>query len=94
MTDPIRYRKDDEGNRYKVVMNEGFEGYIGRWTTACSGCYESTDGFPTGDIGGGCDECGYTGKRRWSMWVPFDITAWHKHMVEQEHLLEQESEAG
>lgn len=32
----------------------------------CSGCHESYDNGP----GMGCSECGYTGMRRHSMWVP------------------------
>lgn len=46
----------------------------GEWTTSCSGCFETEDGHPVGEypwdakahchVGGGCSECGYTGKRR------------------------------
>lgn len=36
------------------------------WTQSCSGCnYESEA------RGGGCDECGYHGVVRNSMWVPY-----------------------
>jgi hypothetical protein len=50
------------------------------WTTSCSGCLETEDGHPVGRyewdakhscyIGGGCHECGYTGKRRQRELVP------------------------
>lgn len=30
-------------------------------------------------VGAGCSECGYTGKRRSEVWVPFDMTAWDKY---------------
>jgi hypothetical protein len=45
-----------------------------KWTTTCSGCFNSEDGHPIGEYefdekaqcfkGMGCHECGYTGKRR------------------------------
>lgn len=44
------------------------------WTTACSGCHETVEGFCNEDgdpeLGSGCRECGYTGKRRHDMWLP------------------------
>jgi hypothetical protein len=94
MTDAIRYRKDHDGVRRKVVLNEDHEGYIGRWTTSCSGCFEFNEGYGLDGygfdakhqcyIGGGCHECGYTGKRRYSMWMPFDIAAWMRHVDAEE----------
>lgn len=84
----IRYRVKD-GRRYRIVMNEGFEGFVVRWTSTCTGCFESEDGYPVGSypfdegaqchVGAGCRECGYTGKTRSSMWVPFDSAAWRRH---------------
>ena len=45
-----------------------------QWTRPCSGC--SCDGeYPCSCCkvrGGGCSECGYTGKRRESLWLPVD----------------------
>ena len=89
MRQPIRYRTVEEVGRVKVVMHEGFEGYVVRWTEACTGCHETEDGHPVGryawdskakcDVGSGCHECGYTGKRRRVEWIPIDITAWDKH---------------
>ena len=89
MTETVRYRKDHEGQRRKVVLNEGHEGFIAEWTDVCSGCFEYNEGYaPMGAvwdpkakcfIGAGCHECGYTGKVRHRMWIPFDITAWDRH---------------
>lgn len=68
----IRYRKDREGKRRRVVMYRGYEGYTVRWTQCCSGCSEH-EGYTRGpDSGNGCSECGHIGKRRMSDWVPFD----------------------
>jgi hypothetical protein len=78
----IRYRRDHEGNLHKVVMHEGFEGFVVRWTDECTGCTEREDGHLVGEygwdpkakctVGAGCDECGYTGKSRRAQWVAFD----------------------
>lgn len=57
--------------RVKVVMHGRRRGMIARWTDACSGCtpsYEERGGGPP--LGGGCFECGHTGRRRQAMWVP------------------------
>jgi hypothetical protein len=83
VTPEIRYRRDDEGKRHRVVLLNGKEGYIARWTTECSGCFEAGEymgnagNYPYDDkaqcrVGSGCDECGYTGKRRMEWWTPFD----------------------
>lgn len=46
---------------------------LAKWTSPCTGC--SCDGeYPCSCCtirGMGCPECGYTGKRRNSMWVPY-----------------------
>lgn len=75
MHERIRYRtfEDYDGQhlRRRVVVRNGFEGYIERWTDDCSGCTEQ------GEYGGmlygpfGCEECGYTGRRRTAVWIPF-----------------------
>ena len=90
MTEPVRYRKDREGKRYRVVLNEGHEGFVTRWTESCTGCFEFNEGWGLEHyeydakhkcrIGAGCSECGYTGKRRASFWVPFDMTAWSRYV--------------
>jgi hypothetical protein len=78
---PIRYRRDDDGKRRRVVVFNGQEGFEVWATVSCSGCcelgeYGGNPGYPYDPkakclIGAGCDECGYTGKRRNSYWVPF-----------------------
>jgi len=79
---PIRYRVVDDGvmpgpRRVRVVLFRGWEGYVHRWTDYCSGCTEHGDyGTQYGPFG--CDECGYTGKRRNSMFVAFDRVAYEK----------------
>ena len=73
--DKRRYRRDDKGRRrlVRVCERTGVEGYEAVETIKCSGCTE------VGEMGGqtwgpfGCDECGYTGKRRVRFWIPFDI---------------------
>jgi hypothetical protein len=74
VTSPIRYRwleadEFDPRRRVRVVTHHGFEGYIVRWTESCSGCR-----YPDGS-NDGCRECGHTGKRRVSMFRPFDERA-------------------
>lgn len=78
-----RYRVDtDTGRRRKVVAYEGVEGYIIEFTEACTGCFEGGDYMGLAHhygydqkancyVGAGCEECGYTGKRRRREWVPF-----------------------
>lgn len=88
MTDKIRYRRVDD-RRVRVVMHDGFEGFMVRWTDACTGCFEYVDGHaPMGSVwdskakchvGVGCHECGYTGKRRREEWVPFNVVEWEHH---------------
>jgi hypothetical protein len=55
-----------------VHERDGVEYYQAAWTGECTGCTER------GEMGGtkygpfGCDECGYTGKRRITFLIPFD----------------------
>lgn len=42
------------------------------WVESCSGCSESIDGYVIYERTG-CPECGYTGKRRQGMHVPYII---------------------
>ncbi len=87
-----RYRMHD-GRRYKVVVYDGFEGFVVRWTATCTGCCETEDGHHVGHydfdekakchLGAGCEECGYHGKVRREEWVPFDTKAYSKHIDEQ-----------
>jgi len=59
------------GDRFRVVQMDGADGYVVRWTAACSGCSDDRENVSC-DVGSGCSECGYTGKRRDSFWVPLD----------------------
>lgn len=61
-----RMRKGDDGKRHRVVLRDGVEGYLVTTTALCSGC--------TGP--NGCEECGYSGKRRFTHWAPFSIAEW------------------
>jgi hypothetical protein len=71
-----KMRRDHDGHLRRVVVFGGVEGYVVRWTAECSGCTEH------GEMGGatygpfGCDECGYSGKRRREFWSPFDLNQW------------------
>lgn len=81
MSEKTRYRIHD-GRRYKVVMRDGFDGFVVRWTDECTGCTEREDGHLVGDysydtkarcvVGCGCHECGYSGKSRREEWIAFD----------------------
>lgn len=43
-----------------------------RWTQSCSGCScDCGDGYGCGHGAGGCEECGYHGRVRLCMWVPY-----------------------
>lgn len=64
-----------EKRRRRVVMNRGFEGYVVRWTQGCSGC-----SYDDGSQGGGCHECGYTGKVRERWWAALDEAAFQQYL--------------
>ena len=101
MSEKIRYRAGPEGRRYKVVLHEGFEGFVVRWTATCTGCHETEDGYPVGSypfdekakchLGAGCQECGYRGKVRQQMWIPFDYAAYSRWEDEQWRLSQRAS---
>ncbi len=86
-----RYRRHEDGTRSKVVTVDGIDGFIARWTDSCTGCYESCDGYPSGRypvdpkhgcrVGAGCHECGYTGKRRYETWAPFDFAEYERASI-------------
>jgi len=74
---------EDKPRRVRVVKRHGFEGYVIRITDTCSGCFEGGDyngnahhyGYDEKagcSVGSGCEECGYTGKRRCEWFVVFD----------------------
>lgn len=79
----FRYHIETDANgkktRHKVIRHRGFEGYFERWTQACSGCSDPGD-YTVVEIGAGCDECGYTGKRRMEWFVPLDRHGFEDHM--------------
>lgn len=66
-----KMRRDGEGRRRKVVTMNGIEGYWAHATGNCSGCTEWSEGQIISGPSG-CDECGYTGRRVWEWFVPFD----------------------
>jgi len=77
-----RYRADQAGARRRVVLQDGVEGFHLTFTRECRGCCElgeyaglahryDFDAKASCYIGSGCHECGYTGKRRDVLWVPF-----------------------
>lgn len=60
-----------DGKRVRVVRWRGARGHVVRFTSVCSGCTDDREGVVC-DVGGGCRECGYTGRRRRAEWVPLD----------------------
>jgi len=46
-----------------------------RWTRACSGCSPDGEFSHGASKGSGCEDCGYTGKRREAMWIPVELIA-------------------
>jgi len=65
--------KLDRRKSYAIIEEEVCE--LISWSQCCSGC--SYGGEEAGSIlprGAGCDECGYTGRRRLSQWIPIPLT--------------------
>lgn len=58
-------KKLDRRFNYKIL--NGQLCCLCEWTDKCSGCIDH-DGSNFG-----CDECGYTGKRRIGVWIPAEI---------------------
>lgn len=56
------------GFRTRVVRRKGVDGFVIRFSSACSGCKDERD--PHAHSGAGCRECGYTGRRRRAEWMP------------------------
>lgn len=59
-------RRLDRRRNYAII--DGRVAESASWSQACSGCYEGYDSYHA--AGSGCDECGYTGRRRQAHWVP------------------------
>lgn len=55
--------------RKKYFINDGEVCISEKFTGGCSGCL-SDDDYSDSTIGGGCFECGYTGKRVQSYSIP------------------------
>jgi hypothetical protein len=60
--------KLDRRKSYALV--EGILCSLGNWNDSCSGCTASYEEAGYADRGNGCDECGYTGRRKHSQWLP------------------------
>lgn len=73
-------RRLDHRKSYCVIRGQVCES--ASWVDSCSGCFETEDGHPVGHypshpkhgchVGAGCEECGYHGVVRQSMWLPID----------------------
>ena len=63
-----RYAVEDDGSACDVSGALIFS--LARWTESCSGC-NSDDPYKSHLDGTGCEECGYTGRRRYVYWVPY-----------------------
>lgn len=61
----------DEKRRVMLEEYDGQEGYSASFVADCSGCTEIGD-YGTRYGPSGCQECGYTGRRRVFFFVPLD----------------------
>lgn len=64
----IAGKRLDRRRNYAIINGALCES--AEWTDRCSGC----SGEYHESVGYGCHECGYTGKRRMAMWVPYGIS--------------------
>ena len=64
------------GPRVKVTVRDGVDGFVSRRSDACPGCAEVPESTPSLERGRGCHVCGFTGRRRWEVWTPFDPDEW------------------
>lgn len=67
--DALAGHRVDRRKTYAIVEGKLCES--AKWTAACSGC----TGEYGPDRGSGCHECGFTGRSRQAMWVPYGISA-------------------
>lgn len=74
--DRLAGRRLDRRRRHMIIRGQVCE--LAVETVACSGCScDCGDGYPCYHGAAGCHECGYTGKRRWAIWVPItSAEAW------------------
>ena len=75
-------RRLDRRKKYALLEDMGIC-VSAEWTESCTGCFEGGENMGLAHhylydikarcyIGAGCEECGYTGKRRVKMWVPLE----------------------
>jgi hypothetical protein len=55
--------------RRKYFLWDGLVSFSAKFTTVCSGCSDDSE-YSSSNIGHGCSECGYTGKRVMSFPCP------------------------
>lgn len=60
-------RRLDRRRSYAIIEGEVLE--LLTLSTGCPGCCDEAWLYADAR-GAGCDECGYTGRRRWGHWVP------------------------
>lgn len=66
--------------RRAYALWSGFVCIVSNWTQPCSGCHEGYEYSDNAFRGGGCSECGYTGRRREEWWSPLrerDLGPWY-----------------
>lgn len=67
----------EDGRRHRVFKHLGCEGYYVPVILECAGCTDYGDyGTKYGPFG--CEDCGFQGKRRHSVFVPLDPPAYYE----------------
>ncbi len=65
-------RRDEDDVLRRVYDVGGVACFRSTWSVPCSGCNEYSDGvLVAGPFG--CRECGFSGRRRFSELMPFDL---------------------
>lgn len=72
-----------DGKRVRVRYRNKVRGHFIKFTAVCSGCTDERENV-TCYIGGGCYECGYTGKRVQRMWLPLNMAHFDKAIATKE----------
>lgn len=67
--DELAGHRVDRRRTYSIIDGELCD--LASWTEACTGCTEVPEMTMGPDRGCGCHECGYTGHRRNSYFVPY-----------------------
>lgn len=68
--DAIAGRRTDR--RRNLAIIEGKVHGVCAWSCPCSGCSDAGH-VPMHGRGNGCEECGYTGRRRHAQWLDLDL---------------------